>query len=105
MVLARMSFWTFKKGKREQGFSELDRILTTLVQNAPGFRGYMSMLSYDDPDALTVLTLWQDVESMDTSEKGVFAQAVQKVADLIENAPCTEKYRVYSTQMLSGPEK
>ena len=68
MVLARMSFWNFKKGKREEGFAELDKILNTLAQDAVGFRGYMSLLSYEDPNALTVLTLWQDEEVMKMSE-------------------------------------
>lgn len=99
MVLVRMPFWNFKKGKREEAFIELDRILNSLVQTAEGFRGYMSLLSYNDQDALTVLTTWQDEDAMNKSEKGVFAQAIQKVQDLLENPPCTEKYRVFSTQL------
>jgi len=43
VVLARMSFWNFKKDKREEGFAELDKILGTLVQDVEGFRGYMSL--------------------------------------------------------------
>ena len=104
MVLARMSFWSFKKGKREEGFSELDRILNTLSQVAEGFRGYMSLLSYEDPNALTVLTLWQDEESMKMSEKGVFAQAIKKVQDQLESPPRIENYRVYSTQLFQRPQ-
>ena len=104
MVLARMSFWSFKKGKREEGFSELDRILNTLSQVAEGFRGYMSLLSYEDPNALTVLTLWQDEESMKMSEKGVFAQAIKKVQDSLESPPRIENYRVYSTQLFQRPQ-
>ena len=99
MVLVRMPFLNFKKGKREEAFIELDRILNSLVQTAEGFRGYMSLLSYNDQDALTVLTTWQDEDAMNKSEKGVFAQAIQKVQDLLENPPCTEKYRVFSTQL------
>ncbi len=103
MVLARMSFWYFKKGKREEGFSELDRILNTLAQNSKGFRGYMSLLSYEDPNALSVLTLWQDEETMNASEKGEFAQAIKKVQELIEKQPRIESYRVFSTQMFQHP--
>lgn len=99
MVLARMSFWNFKKGKREEGFAELDKILNTLAQEAKGFRGYMSLLSHEDPNALTVLTLWQDEEAMKLSEKGVFAQAIAKVQDQLERPPQIENYRVYSTQL------
>ena len=85
-----MSFWHFKKGKREEAFSELDRILNTLAQDAEGFRGYMSLLSYEDPNAVTVLTLWQDEEAMKRSEMGVFAQAIKKVQDSLESPPRIE---------------
>jgi len=104
VVLARMSFWYFKKGKRDEGFSELDRILNTLAQDAQGFRGYMSLLSYEDPNALTVLTLWQDEEAMQMSEKGVFAQAIKKVQDSLESPPRIENYRVFSTQLFQRPQ-
>ena len=104
MVLARMSFWYFKLGKREAGFAELDKILNTLAQDAEGFRGYMSLLSYEDQNALTVLTLWQDEESMKMSEKGVFAQAIKKVQDKLESPPRIENYRVYSTELLQRPQ-
>jgi len=99
-----MSFWYFKKGKRDEGFSELDRILNTLAQDAQGFRGYMSLLSYEDPNALTVLTLWQDEEAMQMSEKGVFAQAIKKVQDSLESPPRIENYRVFSTQLFQRPQ-
>lgn len=104
LVLARMSFWYFKKGKRNEGFSELDRILNTLAQDAQGFRGYMSLLSYEDPNAVTVLTLWQDEEAMKMSEKGVFAQAVKKVQDMLESSPRIENYRVFSTELFQRPQ-
>ena len=73
-----MSFWYFKKGKREEGFTELDRILNTLAQVAEGFRGYMSLLSFEDPNAVTILTLWQDEDAMKMSEQGVFAASHKK---------------------------
>ena len=104
MVLARMSFWYFKEGKREEGFAELDRILNTLAQVAEGFRGYMSLLSYDDPNALTVLTLWQDEETLRKSEREVFAAAIRKVHDSLEREPRTENYRVYSTELFHRPQ-
>ena len=104
MVLARMSFWYFKVGKREEGFAELDRILNTLAQDAQGFRGYMSLLSYEDPNALTVLTLWQDEEAMKMSEQGVFAQAIKKVRDSLESPPRIENYRVFSTELFQRPK-
>ena len=104
MVLARMSFWNFKAGKREEGFAELDKLLNTLAQDAPGFRGYMSLLSHEDPNAVTILTLWQDEEAMKMSEKGVFTQAIQKVQNQIEKPPRIENYRVFSTELFQRPQ-
>jgi quinol monooxygenase YgiN len=103
LVLARMSFWTFKNGKREEGFSELDKILNTLAQDSEGFRGYMSLLSHDNPNTLTILTLWQDEDALNKSEQGVFTLATQKVKDSLENLPRIENYRVFSTELFQRP--
>jgi len=99
VVLARMSFWNFKKDKREEGFAELDKILNTLAQDVEGFRGYMSLLCNEDPNRVTVLTLWQDEESLKKSELGVFTRATQKVQDQLERPPRIENYKVFSTQL------
>ena len=104
MVLARMTFWSFKKGKREEGFAELDKILNTLAQEVKGFRGYMSLLSYDDPSAVTILTLWQDEDALKKSEQEVFARATKKVQDVLEKPPKLENYRVYSTELFQRPQ-
>jgi heme-degrading monooxygenase HmoA len=104
LVLARMSFWTFKKGKREEGFSELDKILNTLAQDSEGFRGYMSLLSYDSPNLVTILTLWQDDDALKKSEQGVFLRATQKVQEFLENSPRIENFRVFSTELFQRPQ-
>lgn len=99
MVLARMSFWYFKAGKREEGFAELDKLLNTLEQDVEGFRGYMSLLSHDDPNGVTILTLWQDEDALKKSEQDVLARATQKVQVSLEKAPRIENYSVFSTQL------
>ncbi len=96
--------WHFKKGKREEAFLELDRILNTLAQDVEGFRGYMSLLSHEDPEYATVLTLWQDEDALKKSEKDVFARAIKKVADSLESSPKIENYRVYSTELFQRPQ-
>jgi heme-degrading monooxygenase HmoA len=104
VVLARMSFWNFKAGKREEGFAELDKILNTLAQDSEGFRGYMSLLSQENPNLVTILTLWQDEDALKKSELDVFARATQKVKDKLEKPPRIENYRVYSTEMFQKPK-
>jgi quinol monooxygenase YgiN len=94
-----MSIWRFKKGQREGAFLELDRILNTLTRHTFGFRGYMSLLSHEDSNVATILTLWQDEESLKASEKDVFARAIKKVQDSLEGSPQMENYRVFSTEL------
>ncbi len=94
-----MSVWQFKEGKREEGFMELDRILNTLTRHTEGFQGYMSLLSYEDPNMATVLTLWRDEQTMQASEEQVYADAIRKVQDLIEFLPKTTHFRVFSTEL------
>jgi quinol monooxygenase YgiN len=96
MVLVRMSVWEFKKGKREEAFLELDHILNTATRNSSGFRGYISLLSHEDPNLVTILTLWQDEEALKASEKAVFAQAKEKVKDSLKGPAKLENYQIFS---------
>ena len=96
LVLVRMSLWHFKKGKREEAFLQLDHILNTATRNSNGFRGYISLLSYEDPNLVTILTLWQDEESLKASEKAVFAQAKEKVKDSLKGFAKIENYQIFS---------
>ena len=97
-----MSTWRFKKGKREEAFAELDLILNSLSQKEQGFRGYMSLLSKDNSNVATVLTLWQDIKSLEASEKGVFTEAIKKVEDFLVKTPRVENYRVFSTELFQN---
>jgi hypothetical protein len=94
-----MSVWHFKKDKRKEGFLELDLMLNTLAHHTEGFRGSISLLSHNDLNSATILTLWVDEEALNRSEKEVFAQAVQKVQDLLETPPQVENHSVFSTEL------
>jgi len=54
MVIARFSRWSFKKGKRDEVFHQLDSSFGSIARNAKGFRGVLSLLDKDDPDVGTV---------------------------------------------------
>jgi len=93
MVVARLSKFYFKNGKREEGFSELDLILNKETRSVKGFRGYVSMFSCDQANLITFLTVWEDDESFLASQQ-VFSSAVEKVMPLVERQPEVEHYRV-----------
>jgi quinol monooxygenase YgiN len=99
-----MSTWHFKKGKRESAFLEIDRVLETATRHVEGFRGYMSLLSHQDPNSATILTLWQDEATLIKTEGGTLQDAVRKVQDSLESPPCIENFRVFSTELFQRSE-
>jgi quinol monooxygenase YgiN len=94
-----MSVWYFKEGKGEKGFSELDLLLNTLAHQTEGYRGAISLVADDDPNTVTILTLWVDREALERSEKDVLSQAVNRVQDLLEKPPQIKNYNVFSTEL------
>jgi heme-degrading monooxygenase HmoA len=64
----------------------------------------MSLLLYDSPNLVTILTLWQDEDALKKAEQGVFARATQKVQDSLENPSRIENYRVFSTELFQCPQ-
>ena len=105
LVLARISVWHFKKGKRGEALTELDNILSNLTQQEEGFRGYISMFSLDNENTATILTLWQDQESLNASEKAIFTGKIKKVQELLEGHPQIENFKVFSTELIQRSEK
>lgn len=99
-----MSTWCFKKSKRESGFAELDRILNTATRHVEGFRGYMSLLSIEDPNVATVLTLWRDEETLKQTLSGTIQDAISAVQDSLESPPTIKNFRVFSTELFQRSE-
>jgi len=93
MVVARLTKFYFKEGKREEGFTELDLILNKEARSAMGFRGYVSMFSCDEDNVAVILTMWEDDESFVNSKK-IFSLAVEKVTPLLEKQPDPQHLRV-----------
>ena len=52
MVVARTVKYYFKEGKREDGFKEVDLAVNKRARNSKGFRGYISLFSYDEKTLL-----------------------------------------------------
>jgi quinol monooxygenase YgiN len=93
MVVARLAKFFFRTGKREEGFAELDLILNKLVRSAKGYRGYVSMFSYDDDDVAIIITMWEDNESF-LESKELFSSTMEKVMPFFEKQPEIEHHRI-----------
>jgi quinol monooxygenase YgiN len=100
-----MSTWTFKKNKAEEGFLELDNQLNSLTRQTTGFRGYMSLLSHEDVNSAVILTLWQDEEDLNASEKSAFVELTKMVQPYLEKPPTSKSFRVFSTELFQRHEK
>ncbi len=106
MVFARMSTWLFKNNKAEEGFLELDSQLNTLTRQTVGFRGYMSLLPNNkDANSAVILSLWQDEEALNASEKGAFTELTKKLEPFLEKPPTSKSFRVFSTELFQRHEK
>ncbi len=99
-----MSIWHFKEGKSEKGFSELDIVLNTLAHQTEGFRGAISLLSDDDPNAVTILTLWIDKEALDRSKKRCFLKPSKESKIKSIGPPQLKNYHVFSTELFQRSE-
>ncbi len=99
MVIARLSKWSFKEGKRNDVFSELDLTFGVAAREAKGYRGSLSLLSKDDPSVGLVITLWTDEESFKASETDVLKSAMQKFMSSLKESPVVEKYTVFTAEL------
>lgn len=99
IMLARISNWTFKKEKRNDGFAELDLMMDTLARKTRGFRGELNLISRDDPNTGIIITLWDNEESLKASEALVFETALQRVKDYLAVAPKPGNHRVFSAEL------
>ena len=93
MVVARITKFFFKEGKREEGFEALDLILNKQARSAKGFRGYITSFSCDQDNVAIFLTMWEDDESYESS-KDLFSSAVNRVTPLFERSPDVEHHRI-----------
>ena len=99
MVVARSVKYYFKEGKREDGFTEVDLAVNKRARNAKGFRGYISLFSYDQDNVATIITMWQDADSYQTSEE-VFTSDVEKLMPFLEKKPEVGYHRVDSVVLI-----
>jgi len=78
-------------------------MLNIQARNAKGFLGFISLNLRDEPDVAVILTLWEDEESLVSSETAVFSKAVDQIKHFLERKPDVEQFRVFSTKLFMCP--
>lgn len=101
MVLARMTIWKFKPGKLEQGINVLYEALTGLARSENGFLGSVSLLSQDDENTITTMSIWETEEARTDSER-LWKKAYETLKESLVGFPEVKKSRVYSAELKVG---
>jgi quinol monooxygenase YgiN len=104
LVLIRRATFQFKEGKRTETVLELELILKKEVRTVKGFKGYISMLSKDSPNEASILTLWEDELSFQSSAVILLAPSIRKVSHTLEKEPVFENFTLSSTEMYLGAQ-
>ncbi len=71
---------------KDKALGKIDELGDDL-KDAKGFEGMLAFSSLDDPNSVTMLTLWESEESMRDSENTAFKRARDAVADMISETP------------------
>jgi hypothetical protein len=65
----------------------------------------MSLLPSEDHEQAVILSLWQDQEALDASEKGAFAELTKRLEAYLAKPPSIRRFRVFSTELFQRHEK
>ncbi len=99
MYFARMSVWTFKKGKREEGLAKMDEMVSDAARTSEGYRGYVQLLSDEKADSATIITFWKDEGAREASSAGVFRDAGEAVKPYLEGQPAVSNFKVSDIEL------
>jgi quinol monooxygenase YgiN len=86
MAVARIVWWKFKPGAREEAVKRIDGFLDEIKSNE-GYQGFLMLLSMNNPDRATVVSIWENENAMAKAEKGQYPKVVKAVSDLTTEAP------------------
>ncbi len=99
MYFARMSVWTFREGRREEGLAKMDEMVSDAARTTEGYRGYLQLLSEEKPDSATIITFWKDEGAREASSRGVFRDAGRAVGPYLEGQPAVSNFKVSDIEL------
>ncbi|MDW5562062.1 MAG: antibiotic biosynthesis monooxygenase [Methanomassiliicoccus sp.] len=100
MVYARVVDVRFNPGKREEG---LDIIANVSREVRDGFEGMLVLLSTDDEDKATYVTLWDSEDAMTGSWMKINPKATQALEGLLAEPVSMRSNEVQKIQRISIP--
>jgi heme-degrading monooxygenase HmoA len=86
MSVARIVWWSFKPGTRDEAVSKIDGFMDEIKTNE-GYQGFLMLLSAENPDRATVVSIWDSEKSMSAAEKNQYPKVVDAVTDYMSKPP------------------
>jgi quinol monooxygenase YgiN len=99
ILFSRMSDWKFKAGQREKAIAELDKDISNQARQSEGYRGSMILLSTEDSDSATIITLWADEKTLQDSSKAVFTDAIKTIEQYTVNPPKIRNFKLSEAEV------
>lgn len=87
VAYARLLNTKFKPGKRDEALEIIDDAPKERVE---GFKGILALLSVDDPDSATIISVWDSEDTLNASQKGIF-QDIMKATENLRDGPMEMK--------------
>jgi quinol monooxygenase YgiN len=81
MAFARLVNTKFKPGKRDEAIRIID---DAPKEEVDGFKGILALLSIDDPNSATLISVWDSEESLNASQKSIFQDIMAATENLRE---------------------
>jgi quinol monooxygenase YgiN len=84
LAYARIVSTKVKPGQREEALRIIDEAPKEKVE---GFMGIIALLDEEDPDSMTVISVWDSKKTMDESSKSIFVDVMNNTKDVREGTP------------------
>jgi quinol monooxygenase YgiN len=95
MTVARIVGWKLKPGTRDEATGRLDGHMNE-IKGHDGYRGFLLLHSIDNPDRFTVISIWENEQTMAKAEKDVYPNVVNSLSDLLIEAPMVAHQKVHN---------
>jgi heme-degrading monooxygenase HmoA len=93
MAVARIVWWKLKPGTRDEVTGKIEGRMNE-IKSQDGYRGFLLLHSMDNPDRITVISMWENEQTMAKAERDLYPKVVNSVSDLLTESPMVAHQKV-----------
>lgn len=98
MSVARIVWWKFNPGARAEAAKRIDGFMDEIKSN-DGYQGFLMLLSTNNPDRATVVSIWENEQTMAKAEQTQYPKVVNAVKDLMSEPPQVAHQNVHTVDI------